>query len=462
MGSAAPGAGVLSAGPGGAPPAPPLSVGATLRQWWPLAGGWVLMTAELSVFSAIVARMPDPTVQLAAWGVAFAVSTLVQAPSTSLLPAATALARDRASFAALARYGAGILAVLLALHALVALTPLYDVLVRGVMGVPEQVASAARVALAMMLPWSVGTGARRFLQGAMIRLGNPRVVMTGATLRLGLGAAIMLAGAAGGWLPGSQLAAVAIIAAVVAELAYNLLSFLLVSRRRLPGSDPMAEALTFARFFGFYAPLVLMTVLTMVVQTLVTVVLGRMPRPLESLAVWPVLFSLLVILQGPALAFTEVVISLLDRPGAARLLGRVAMASSAALTLLLVVVAATPLSRAWFGGVAGLAGPLVDLAVAGLWLGVLVPGLRLLTSWYQGVIIHAQRTRAVLESVLVFLGAGAAVLGAGVAWGAVTGLYVGVVGLTVAMLAQAAWLGYRAGGLLRRRAVPAAVGGAAP
>src|SRR5690606_34180789 len=193
-----------------------------------------------------------------------------------------------------------------------------------------------------------------------------------------------------------------------------------------------------------------------------TVVLGRMPLPLESLAAWPVLFSLLIVLQGPALAFTEVVISLLDRPGAAPLLGRVALAASAALTLLLVVVAATPLARLWFSGVAGLRGPLVELAVSGLWLGLLVPGLRLLTSWYQGVIIHAQRTRAVLESVLVFLGAGAVVLGAGAAWGAVTGLYVGVVGLTVAMLAQAAWLGYRASGLLRRRAAAAAVGRAAP
>src|SRR5690606_39011724 len=80
-------------------PAAPLTVGVALRQWWPLAGGWLLMTAELTVFAAIVARMPDPTVQLAAWGVVFAVSTLVQAPSTALLPTATALARDRRTFA---------------------------------------------------------------------------------------------------------------------------------------------------------------------------------------------------------------------------------------------------------------------------------------------------------------------------------------------------------------------------
>jgi len=39
-------------------------------------------------------------------------------------------------------------------------------------------------------------------------------------------------------------------------------------------------------------------------------------------------------------------------------------------------------------------------------------------------------------------------LGAGVLWGGVTGLYVGMVALTAAMLAQAAWLAHRAGPLL--------------
>lgn len=431
-----------------APAAAPLTVGVALRQWWPLAGGWLLMTAELTVFAAIVARMPDPTVQLAAWGVVFAVSTLVQAPSTALLPSATALARDRRTFATLARYGGGLVAALTALHALVALTPLYDVVVRGAMGVPEPVAAAARVALVVMLPWTFGTGARRFLQGVMIRFGHARVVITGAVLRLGLGTGVMLVGSANGWLPGAQLAAVAIIVGVLGELGYNLLRFALAMPGRLPARDLRAEALTLARFASFYAPLVLMTVLTMFVQTLVTVVLGRMPLPLESLAVWPVLFSLLVILQSPALAYTEVVISLLERPGAAGLLGRVTRAAAAALTLLLVAVVATPLARAWFGGVAGLTGALVDLAVVGLWLGLAVPGLRLLTSWYQGVIIHGQRTRAILESVLVFLVTGAVLLGAGVLWGGVTGLYVGMVALTAAMLAQAAWLAHRAGPLL--------------
>lgn len=426
-----------------------MTVRETMRQWWPLAAGWLLMTAELTVFTAIVARMGNPAVQLAAWGVVFAVSTLVQSPSTALLPTSTAMARDRRTIAGLSRYALVVIAALTAVHALVALTPLYGLVVVGAMGIPVEVAAAVRPALIIMLPWTFGTGSRRFLQGVMIRFGHARVVILGSMLRLGLGTGVMLVGNALDLLPGAQLAAAAIIVGVLAELVYNRVRFAAVIPSKLPNVDESAKELDFARFFAFFMPLVLMTVLTMVVQTLVTVVLGRMPLPLESLAVWPVLFSLIIILQSPGMAFTEVVISLLERPGAARLLRRVTWLSVGALTLLLVVVAATPAAMAWFTGVAGLSAPLTELALVGLWLGLAVPGLRLLTSWYQGVIIHGERTRGILESVLVFLAVAAILLGAGVVWGGMTGLYVGVIGTTVAMAAQAAWLAHRAGPVLR-------------
>ena len=284
-----------------------------------------------------------------------------------------------------------------------------------------------------------------------------RLVILGAALRLGIGSTIMLLGMLGEWLPGAQLAAVAIIVAVLSEALYTRLRFTSVLRRQLPARVEQQRKLTFQRFFAFFAPLVLTTVLTMIVQTLVTVVLGRMPLPLESLAVWPVLLSLLVILQSPGMALTEVVISLLDRPGAALLLRRVTWAAVAVLTLVLVLVAATPLAHVWFEHVSALSPELTELAVMGLWLGLAIPGLRLLTSWYQGAIIYGENTRGVLESVLVFLVTAAVILGAGIAWGGMTGLYVGVIGMTIALATQAAWLAYRAGPVLRGTTVPAGV-----
>lgn len=411
------------------------------------------MSAELTVFAALVARMPGPEVQLAAWGIVFALSTLVQAPSAALLPTSTALVRDRLTLGSLSTYARVVIGGLTLVHALIALTPLYGVVVSGVMGVPAEAAEAARPALLIMLPWTLGTGLRRFWHGVMIRFGRSRIVILGAALRLTIGTSIMLLGSSGQWLPGAQLAAVAIIAAVLSEAAYTRLRFTQVLRRQVPADVGEERQLGFRRFFAFFAPLVLTTVLTMIVQTLVTVVLGRMPRPLESLAVWPVLLSLLVILQSPGYAFTEVVISLLERPGAAKLLRKVAWTATAVITSILALMAATPLARYWFQYVSGLSLELTGLALVALWLGLAIPGLRLLTAWYQGAIIAGQQTRGVLESVLVFLVTAALALGTGVVWGGVTGVYVGVVGMTVALAAQAVWLAHRAGPVLRSEAL---------
>ena len=43
-----------------------------LRFWLPLAGTWLMMAVEGPYLAAIMARLPDATVNLAAFGVAFA------------------------------------------------------------------------------------------------------------------------------------------------------------------------------------------------------------------------------------------------------------------------------------------------------------------------------------------------------------------------------------------------------
>jgi len=39
-----------------------------LKTWWPLAASWLLMGAELPALIAVVARLPDPAINLAAYG----------------------------------------------------------------------------------------------------------------------------------------------------------------------------------------------------------------------------------------------------------------------------------------------------------------------------------------------------------------------------------------------------------
>jgi hypothetical protein len=70
-------------------------------------------------------------------------------------------------------------------------------------------------------------------------------------------------------------------------------------------------------------------------------------------------------------------------------------------------------------------------------------------SFHQGLLVHAHRTRAVTESMLVLLLAHVTALGIGVAWASVPGIQFAALALTLGGLAQIAWLARRSRPLRR-------------
>jgi hypothetical protein len=67
--------------------------------WWPLAASWLLMAVELPALSAVVARLANQEINLAAYGgVVFPVSLIVESPIIMLLSASTALSKDWDSY----------------------------------------------------------------------------------------------------------------------------------------------------------------------------------------------------------------------------------------------------------------------------------------------------------------------------------------------------------------------------
>ena len=79
-----------------------------------------------------------------------------------------------------------------------------------------------------------------------------------------------------------------------------------------------------------------------------------MPRALISLAAWPVVTGLIFMLRSLGIAFNEVVVALLDEPGAAPALRRFTGILAAGTTLALVAIAATPVAPWWFSRVSAL------------------------------------------------------------------------------------------------------------
>lgn len=444
-----------NAGPVSAVPATGLSQRRVLALWWPLALSWLLMGIELPLLTACVARMPDPKVNLAAYGsLVFPIALVIEAPIMMLLSAATALAVDQRSWLRVWRFmhkaGAG----LTALHALVAFTPLLDWIGTHAFNVPLEVLEPARLGLRLMLPWTWAIAYRRTHQGVLIRFERGRPVVIGTLVRLAGNGLVYAVGflllKRGVNVSGIAIGASAVSLGVVSEAIFiGWCTRTLLSLRGLPAGN-VGPPLTRLGFLRFYTPLALTPLIALLTQPIGVAAMGRMPARFDSLAAWPALHGLFFAVRTGSFAFNEVVLSLLARRGGARALWVFGLRLGVFASLVLLLFTLPTVGDLWFGGVTGLAPELRMLAAGATTYGILWPLSQTLQSWFQGALVHGRRTRIVSEAMVVFFLMVASLLALGVGLWAGPGAHFAVLAITVASLSQTAWLA------LRYRAVSAA------
>jgi len=412
--------------------------------WWPLAASWLLMALELPAISAVMARLLNPKINLAAYGgIVFPLALIIEAPVIMLLAASTALSKDWDSYQKIRKFMMVSGGVLTGLHVLVAFTPLYFLITQRLLGSPPEIVQPARVGLMIMLPWTWAIAYRRFNQGVLIRFDHAGTVGIGTVVRLCADGLVLAAGYLIRDIPGIIVATIAVSAGVISEAIYVGIRVQPVLKNKLKPAPAVSPPLTRKSFLEFYFPLALTSLMTLLSQPIVSAALSRMPRAIDSLAVWPVISGLLFILRSPGVAYNEVVVALLDKPRSTRNLSRFTALLASSMTVLLLLMAITPLSKLWFRHITALDPELTRLAEVALWFGMLVPGANTLQSWYQGAILQTKRTRGIPEAVAVFLLVTALVYGLGILRGNYAGIIVGTTGFSLGMSAQAGWLWFR-------------------
>ena len=88
---------------------------------------------------------------------------------------------------------------------------------RTLLGLSEDVATAARPAMQLLLLWPAAIGLRRFLQGVLIRHGYTRHITWGTMFRLATLTVTMAVGVWFGGLPGAALGGLAMVLSVIIE-----------------------------------------------------------------------------------------------------------------------------------------------------------------------------------------------------------------------------------------------------
>ena len=422
-----------------------LTMSTVIRFWLPLAASWLLMTTEMPIVNAIVARMAEAKIQLAAFGIAFSLALAVESPIISQLTAANALARDRASFRLLRRSMLGLSALLTTAMLLLSLTPLFDLVVLRFIAAPAEIAVRVRPVLVALTLWPAAIAYRRFHQGVMIRYGYTRQVSYGTAMRLLTSAGIAIAGLVWGKLDGATVGGLALGAGVIAEAVFiHYLSRPAV--RKVEMIDPSTDArfcvspLTPRALLQFYSPLALTSIVMLSTAPLINFGLARSSDPVETLAAWPVVNGQLLVVRSFGFSLQEVIVALLDGPAAMKVLRRFAITLAGASLALLLTIAFTPLALWWQQQIAGLSEELTAFAVPALQLAALLPVLAVIQSWLRGVVITGKATGAIAQATVINLGVLMTVLLLGAKGGWLPGTSLAAVALTASQLVESVWL----------------------
>ena len=355
-----------------------------------------MMATEGPFLAAIIARLPDATYNLAAYGVAFALAIVVEAPVMMLMSAATALVRDSTSYHKLRTFArvlaAGTTSVLLVL-----LIPgVYRWLTGTAMGLPPEVADLTYGALWFFLPWPSAIAYRRFLQGVLIRSGKTRLVAYGTVIRL---AAMSAAGFAGFLLfdmPGAWVGGMALATGVVAEAAAARFMAASTVRELIAGELDRTEGpeIRYREIASFYLPLALTSMIALTVQPMLTFFMGRSVAPVQSLAVFPVVHALGFFFRAFGLAFQDAAIALMgERFEHLRALGRFATSVALVTSVAIACVAFTPLSHVYFVTISGLTPELTSIALIPARLIVPLPALTVLLAFQRAILVQGRRTQ---------------------------------------------------------------------
>lgn len=407
----------------------PVTLSRLSRFWLPLEATWLMMAIEGPFLAAVIARLADPTVNLAAYGVAYAFAIIVEAPAIMLMSASTALVDARPGYVALRRFAialnSGITLVMVALLA----TPAMGWILGDLMRLAPDVARLTERTLWVLLPWPAAIGYRRFYQGILIRAGLTRRVAWGTVARLAVTVAGALLARAHG-LPGAMVGAVALSSGVCVEaVASRLMAIGPVRRLRPESPAPLATDLSWRGLTAFYWPLALTSTISLAIHPLVTFFMSRATAPLESLAILPVLNALVFIFRTPALSYQETAIAMLGEGSQNKRPVLVFAGLLAAVsTVGLLLVAWTPAWRFWFVTVSGLEPGLAAFAVVPLRILGLMPALSALLNLQRALMVHSRRTGPVTTASAAEVAGLALVLVAGV-------LGLGAVGVVAAAVA---------------------------
>jgi O-antigen/teichoic acid export membrane protein len=384
--------------------------------WLPLALSGEMISIAGPVVQAGISRLPEPTVNLAAYGFLMSIAVLVEGPVIMLITSSVALVRNRESYLLLRRFLIHLSLLVTGVGFLLYFTPLYDLVFTRLMAIPPDIVQVARPALRILLFWPLAIAVRRFFQGILIWQGESLLITYGTVFRLVSLVATVVIGVSIGSIPGAVVGGLAMAVSVTVEMvviawwARPIIREKVMSVRADPDGEP---TMSYSGLLRFYWPLAGTDIMRILARPVTTTGIARMPNPTLSLAAWPVANSLTQLLSSMVTSVQEVTLARIAAEDGRRRLSIFALVIGGLLSGMLVLVSFTGVSSLYFESLMGVPADVQALAIPATRILALIPLLYASRNFLRGVMIWQRRTGAVqlamfmnLLTLVIFLALG--------------------------------------------------------
>jgi len=404
--------------------------------WLPLAFSWLLMTFEGPWIQGVIARKPDSETQLAAFGLIFSLSVLIETPIIMLLATSSALSRNRQAYRVLWRFMMVINVLVTVLALLMAFTPLLDLYLDGLLNIPSHIIEATRPGMQIMVLWSAFIGYRRFHQGILIRFGNTRYIGYGTVIRIVVSGGVAIGLGAITQIAGALIGALALILAVGFEAIYTyFVSQKDVNRLLATPLKNNLKALTYNDALKFHVPLAATSVITLLIRPIIERGLADMPDATQALAAWPIVFSIMLVMRSGGMAFQEVVISMNQSEQHHTILRGFTIRLGLGLSIFMVLFAFSPLITFYNNVILDVPENLRDLVLLGTQSAIALPLLTTLQSYIRALLMLTERTAVIYQAMIVGFIVTTVVVWSSISFG-IHGILAASIGLTIGQIIE--------------------------
>lgn len=349
-----------------------------------------------------LARYPNAVHELATFAFASSTFMLFNASLIFVPQMANILARSPRAKRISLRFTFAVCVTLTVPLALIALTSPGNLLLKLAFDIEGDTLAAVVRYLHYLLPLVMINGMRQYYTGLLVQVKRTGWVTVLTVLYLATVIAVLLLGFNVGWGTVKTLA----LAQVAGGLLHLAASFLLQRRFFHLPEAAEHEDLTYREAFAFFWPVAMTSTMFALSRPILYSFISRLPDGEPVIAALRVTFDFAMIFHSPVNQFRNLFVTFgqSDLAGLRRFMIRVLIG----LTVIMALIAGSPVSDLFFHKLLGIEGQVLEMAQKVLWVLCLVPLVVGVRNYFHGLSLIRRRTRgmaigAVCRNLTIYL-----------------------------------------------------------